>query len=292
MDKVSELLRGSIDVHVHSGPGVIPRALDHFEAVQQCIEAGMRALVLKDQHGMTCNQAYFLQKYIFKDAPIHIFGGMTLNNATGGINVYAVDTAITYGAKIIWMPTLSAKNHIEWHKKEKSFFSQHERKDFPEVPLTILNGKGKLLPQVSHILRLIAKADIILGTGHLYLKEIKLLVDEALKQGVKKILMQHPEFVVNATIDDMIYFADKGLFIEPCYGGRISGRLTKDHFLEVIRKIGAERIVMSSDLGQLGRVHPVQGIRDCIGELLEAGITEEEIDFMHRKNPAKLLNLA
>ena len=291
MDKVSELLRGSIDVHVHSGPGVIPRSLDHFEAVQHCIHAGMRALVVKDQHGMTCNQVYFLKKYLFKDSPIQIFGGITLNNATGGINVFAVDTAITYGAKIVWMPTVSAKNHIEWHKKETSFFTQYERKDFPEAPLTILDGEGKLLPQVSQICKLIAKADIILGTGHLYLKEIKLLVDEALKQGVKKILMQHPQFVVNASIDDMIQFANKGVFIEQSYGGRISGKLSKEDLVELIRNVGAERMVIGSDLGQMGRIYPVQGFRDCIKELLEAGIKEGEIDFMLRRNPAKLLNL-
>ena len=291
MDKVSELLKGSIDVHVHSGPGVIPRSLDHYEAAQQCIDAGMRGLVLKDQHGMTSNSAYFLKKYIFKDSPIQIFGGLTLNNATGGINIHAVDTAITYGAKIIWMPTLSAKAHLEWHKNETSFFTQHERKDLIETPLTILDDEGKLLSQVSQICKRIAEVDVILGLGHLSLEEIKLLVDEALKHGVKKILMQHPSFITNASIDDMVDLANKGVFIEQSYGIRISGKLSKETLVEAIRKVGPERTVIASDLGQTGRVSPVQGLRDCIKELLAEGIKEEGIDLMLRINPAKLLNL-
>jgi hypothetical protein len=292
MDIVSELLKGAIDVHVHSGPGVIPRSLDHFEAVQQCLDAGMKGLILKDQHGMTANQAYLLKKYVFKNAPIHIFGGMPLNNATGGISVHAVNAAITYGAKIIWMPTMSAKNHIEFHKHHKSFFSKHERKDLAETPLTILGPDKKLLPQIKKICELIAEADVILGTGHLYLEEIKLLVDAAIKIGVKKILMQHPEFVINASIDDMIELADKGVFIEHSYTTVISKSVTKEYLFEMIREVGANRTIVGSDLGQEGRIYPVEGLRNFIKEMLDMGLEEEEIDWLLRKNPAKLLNLS
>lgn len=291
MDVVSELLKDAIDVHVHSGPGVIPRSLDHFEATQQCLDAGMRGLILKDQHGMTANQAYLLKKYIFKDAPIHIFGGMPLNNATGGVSVHAVNAAITYGAKIIWMPTMSHENHIEFHKHHKSFFSKYENKDVEETPLTILGPDRQLLPQIKKICELIAKADIILGTGHCYIEEIKLLVDEAIKIGVKKILMQHPEFLINASMDDMIELADKGVFIEHSYTTVISKNLTLEYLFEMIRKVGAHRTVVGSDLGQEGRIYPVEGLRKFIKEMLDMGLKEEEIDLVLRKNPAKLLGL-
>lgn len=291
MNKISELLKGAIDLHVHSGPGLIPRSVDHVEATRQCIESGMRGLILKDHHFMTCNQVYFFKKYIFKDSPLGIFGGLALNNPLGGVNPFAVATAIGYGAKIIWMPTLSAKNHIEYHKKEESFFSGHQKKDLEETPLTILDGDGKLLPQVSQICALIAKADIILATGHLFLNEIKLLVDEAIRQGAKKILINHPEFIINASIDDMIDFAGKGVFIEHSYTLIISKKLTKEYLVEMIRKVGAEHTILASDLGQVGRVTPVEGLRNCIQDVLERGIKDEEVDLMLRRNPAKLLNL-
>jgi predicted metal-dependent TIM-barrel fold hydrolase len=189
------------------------------------------------------------------------------------------------------MPTLSAKNHIEWHKKETSFFSQHQKAYLPEIPLTVLDEHEELTPETCQICDLIAQADIILGTGHLHLKEIRLLVDEAIKRNVKKILMQHPQIFVNASIDDMIYFADRGVFIEQSYGAVYSGRLTKEILVDIIRNVGAERMVIATDLGQQGRVYPIEGFKNCIKDLLEMGVTEKEIDFMLRKNPARLLGL-
>jgi predicted metal-dependent phosphotriesterase family hydrolase len=50
-------------------------------------------------------------------------------------------------------------------------------------------------------------------------------------------------------------------------------------------------MVIATDLGQQGRVYPIEGFKNCIKDLLEMGVTEKEIDFMLRKNPARLLGL-
>jgi hypothetical protein len=286
------LMQGAVDLHVHSGPGLIPRSLDHCEAVKQALAVGMRALVVKDQHAMACNQVYFLREYIFKDAPIGIYGGLVLNNTAGGINPYTVDAAIKYGAKIIWMPTLSAKNHMEFHgKNHKSSFPATKEKPLPEIPLTILDDKGSLLPQVSQICELTARADVVLATGHLYLDEIKLLVAEAKNQGVKKILMNHPEFIVNASLGDMVALADQGVIIEHSAVLFVMGALKNEYLVEMIRTVGAERTTIGSDLGQVETPYPVDGLRTCIRALLELGVKEGEIDLMVRENPARLLGL-
>ena len=292
MDKVEKLLQGGVDLHVHSGPGLIPRSLDHVEAAKQAIAAGMKALVVKDQHAMTSHAIYFLREHIFKDAPIQIYGGIVLNNTAGGINPYTVDAAIKYGGKMVWMPTLSSKNHIEAHSGgHKTSFPGTKEKPLEETPLTILGQNGGLLPQVTEICKLIARANIILATGHLYLSEIKLLVSEAKKQGVKKILMNHPEFIVNAPIPDMVSLADQGVFIEHSYALFHSGTVKREYLVEMIKAVGAERTIIGSDLGQMTNPYPVDGLKACIKDLLERGIKEEEIDFMFRKNPAKLLDL-
>jgi hypothetical protein len=290
-DKISKLLAGAIDLHVHSGPGLIPRSLDHAEAARDAIDAGLRAIVVKDQHSMTCHAVYLVRKHILKDSAFDIFGGMVLNNATGGLNPHTVDGAIKSGAKIIWMPTASAENHIETHKRIHTEFPKTREKLLEEIPLKIIDKNGNLLPQISTICRLIAEADVILGTGHLYLDEIKLLVAEAQKQGVKKILMQHPEFLINATVDEMIEFANKGVFIEHSMVFYVKGTIDKEYLLEMVKKVGAERTTLGSDLGQIGNPLPMEGIRSCVKIMLEMGISDEEIDLMIRKNPAKLLNL-
>ena len=62
-------------------------------------------------------------------------------------------------------------------------------------------------------------------------------------------------------------------------------------FPSMIRKVGAERTVLGSDLGQVGNPLPMEGIRKCLEIMLNLGVSDEEIDLMIRKNPAKLLNL-
>jgi hypothetical protein len=290
-DRVSQLLQGAVDLHVHSGPGLIPRSLDHVEAAREAMAAGMRALVVKDQHSMTGNAVYFINKYIIRNEPFDVFAGLVLNNAAGGLNPNVVDAAIKYGAKIVWMPTSSARNHIEIHQKMESSFPHTKEKLFPETPLTILDEKGKILPQVKQICSLIAEADIILGTGHLHLSEIKLLVEEAQKAGIKRILMQHPEFLVEASIDEQVELAKKGVWIEHSLALFLSGACKKEYLVEMIRGVGSEYTTLGSDLGQMTNPRPVAGIRTCVQYLLENGIKDEEIDLMLRKNPAKLVNL-
>jgi hypothetical protein len=292
MKKIDALLKGVVDVHVHSGPGMIPRKLDHYEATQQSLDAGIRALVLKDHHAMTCGAAYFINEYLTKGQPVKAYGSICLNNAAGGLNPYVVDAAIKYGAKVIWFPTVSAENHIESHKdkEKKKGFPDTKEKPLSEKALKIIDSEGKLLPQVSEICKLIAKGDMVLGTGHLSVPEIKLLIDEAKLQGVKRILVDHPEFTVNATIPEMVEFADKGAFIEHTCVIAIND-ITTEYLVEMIKAVGAERTIISSDLGQTTQVYPVEGLQKVMTSLLDAGIKGDEIDLMFRKNPAGLLGI-
>ena len=292
MERIDALLKGAVDIHVHSGPGMIPRKLDHYEATRQALDAGIRALVLKDHHAMTCGAAHFINEYLVKGEPAKAYGSVCLNNAAGGLDPYVVDAAIKYGAKVIWFPTVSAENHIESHKdkEKKKGFPDTKEKPLPEKALKIIDSDGKLLPQVSEICKLIARADVVLGTGHLSVREIKLLIDEARLQGVKRILVDHPEFTVNATIPEMVEFADKGAFIEHTCVIAIND-ITTDYLIEMIKAVGAERTIISSDLGQTTQVYPVEGLKKVMKNLLDAGIKEDDVDLMFRKNPAALLGI-
>ena len=48
--RVEALLKGSIDIHCHSGPSVMPRCLDHIDALEEASSVGMRALLFKDHY--------------------------------------------------------------------------------------------------------------------------------------------------------------------------------------------------------------------------------------------------
>src|SRR5665647_1621589 len=46
--RIDNLLKGAIDPHVHSGPSIAPRAVDHLELAQVYSAAGLAAVVTKD----------------------------------------------------------------------------------------------------------------------------------------------------------------------------------------------------------------------------------------------------
>src|SRR3569833_4689958 len=49
-ERISRLLVGAVDLHCHSGPSVMPRDLNHIEAMQEAAAAGFRAMLIKDHY--------------------------------------------------------------------------------------------------------------------------------------------------------------------------------------------------------------------------------------------------
>ena len=109
--EVADLLVGAIDLHCHSGPAAMPRILDHHEALMDAAEAGFRAVLYKDHFYLGVAHAVMLEK-LLPDTGVRLSSGLALNNASAGINPHAVNHAANSGAKIVWLPTLSAANHI------------------------------------------------------------------------------------------------------------------------------------------------------------------------------------
>ena len=59
----------------------------------------------------------------------------------------------------------------------------------------------------------------------------------------------------------------------------------------MIREVGIEKTMMGSDMGQVGRPHPVEGIKQWAAAMLELGLKDEEIKTILCQNPAQLLGL-
>jgi predicted metal-dependent TIM-barrel fold hydrolase len=62
-------------------------------------------------------------------------------------------------------------------------------------------------------------------------------------------------------------------------------------YARVIKLIGAEHFLISSDMGQMANPPHVKAMRSFILGLKELGLSDEQIDLVARKNPAKLLGL-
>ena len=296
--KADQLLKGAIDLHCHSGPGLFKRALDHVEAARQAAAAGMAGVVLKDQHSLTAVLATIINTHVLgEDSPLKVYGGLVLNNASGGISAYTVEAAVKYGAKIIWLPTFSAQFHKDAHEsmaasKIKNTSPKANTKMLPEVLLKVTDQFGNLLPQMTTIFELIAKADIILGLGHVSRDEMDKAIAEAKRCGVQKFVLNHPEHLHNLTIDEMKDYAAQGIMMEHSYTLTYSKKMTHEYLFEMIREVGAEYTILGSDMGQPGRPMPAEGFREFVVKMLELGLKDEEIRLVIRDNPRRMLGFA
>jgi len=287
---------GLVDVHVHAGPSVADRIGDAADMLFDAEKAGYKAFLVKDHYFPTMMGAKMVEKHLSKKGT-KVFGCLCLNNSVGGINLNAVDQACNLGAKIIFMPTLSARNHIEYFK-ERHFAGGTSFKSIPENPLYYLNDDGELKKEVVDVLEYLKdKPDVALGSGHGTVKEIDKLIDKATEIGIKKILVTHPLLIIEATIDDIVKWANQGAYIE-------IGAVTWNEFIEdkyhfpiklakqMMDRVGYDRIIIDSDLGQKRNMPQVEGLCRFIKLLMDLyPIKEEDMNKMTKINPSKLLGI-
>src|SRR5690242_11600561 len=179
-ERISRLLVGAVDLHCHSGPSVMARDLNHIEAMQEVAAAGFRAMLIKD-HYYSATPITELLNQAYGHLKVTLFSGVPLNNAVGGFNKYAVDHGIALGAKLVWMPTFSSKNHCDSPFGIKAGFPHTTKKMIPFDPLTPIDANGKVKEEVKEILDIIAQHDVILSGGHLHISEIFPVFEEAKK---------------------------------------------------------------------------------------------------------------
>jgi len=270
MDKRMEVLEGAIDLHIHATPDLHDRLLDEIEIAREGREAGMKAILSKAHYGINADRMYYVQKAV---PGIHAFGGVVLNPSVGGLNPAAVEVAIKFGGKEVWMPSIFAEAHIKHFRG--TYKALPGKVKWPEKGISILDAEGQLLPAVKEILDMIAEANIILGTSHCSAEESRILIDEALRRGVKKILVTHPHNEVpNLPLEVQLEFAKKGAYLEHCFAATtpmfFNARL--QDIIEVIRQAGAERCVLATDFGQVFHPSPVEGLRMFILSLLWGSI--------------------
>lgn len=292
--QVANLLVGAVDLHCHSGPAAMPRILDHHEAMLDAASAKFRALVYKDHFYLGTSHAVMLEK-LFPDNGLKLFSGVALNNASGGLNPHAVDHCIKIGGKIVWLPTLSAANHIAvLASGAVKTFPKTAGKMLDALPLTALDASGKVTDAVKQILDLIAEGDIVLAGGHLHASELHLVFEEARTRGVRKMIVNHPTYIVGCTDADIRQLVSLGAYMEHSICMFVEGRSKKyemSDLAHLIEVAGVERTLLCSDLGLLGSPRPVDGYREIVGGLLDLQFGEKEIRTMIGGHAATLLNL-
>ena len=151
-----------------------------------------------------------------------------------------------------------------------------------------------LQPVVTQIMELVRGADVVLATGHLSVPEIMAVLDAARDMGLRRVVINHPTFITEATDDDMVEFVARGAMIE--FSASMTDPRSKFYFMppaelhRIIRLIGLERRVGGLGPGTARQPPPfIEGLMKVADGLLAKGMTIEELGILFGGNAKKLL---
>ena len=296
-------LRGTIDIHCHPNPDFCRRLLDDTDLVAVAKAVGMRAVMMKSHFSSTHERAYLAEKAV--GGGINVFGLICLNPSVGGFNPMAVKIALNNGVRAVWMPSMWSENHAAYVRSQGHGMGyQTLGMEFPKEGegLTIVNSNKNMKDEVKQILDLVAEADVMLATGHLRVDEAHLLLSEARKRGITKTVVHTANYHVmkypNSDLAQMV--SEYGAVLEMGFSSIPNGiwdPLDHERLISVqdvgdmIRLVGPENVVLTSDTGQLSTAMPIEAIRLWISHMRSQGFTQNEIDKMTKTTPARLLGL-
>jgi hypothetical protein len=252
---------------------------------------GMRGIVLKNHVVPTADRAAIVMQQL---PGLEVWGGIVLNRSVGGINPAAVEWMHRMSGgrgKVVWLPTFDSDKHVKT-------LVDRNRSGLVVAP------EGRVTPEMEEILRIIARENLVLATGHVHAEEVVAVTRRARELGVKNILVTHGlTNIPGLSMAQAKEVVSMGGMIEICYLQFMTGpnaqydwmkhweQVGTPQVVAAVRELGADALVLSTDLGQQGMMTPPDGIENAIATLLKAGISQGDIDKMMKRNPARLLGL-
>lgn len=297
-ERVERILEGSCDLHVHPYPSPFPRRIDAVQAAESAAALKMRAIVVKSHHHDTSTDVIAQWRFGLETSPVKVYGAVALNGQVGGLNPRAVNMCLAMGGRVIWFPTIAAPGHIASQQENPDSFKFPTLAVplIPEEPIEVWQpGTRELKPEVHEILDMIAAADAVLASGHMDPESIIAVFAAAKERGVRRMIVNHPNFVINASHSDARRMCELGAYIEHSLSmydeESIFYSWGLETLLEWIEEVGPERTVMGSDLGQMNNPLPADNYRKLCGRLLDAGVGEDALRAMFCDNPAAVIGV-
>jgi hypothetical protein len=293
--RARELVRGAVDYHVHVAPDFVDRRIDDLELARRCLETGLAGFGLKSHYTATAERARVVAAAV---PGVTVLGTITLNAAVGGLNPLAVEIAAREGARIVWLPTVSAVNEQHELSKERAAgnvpvwvaFELSLRDAGVRVdPVHVVDDDGGLTDAAERVLDVVARHDLVLCTGHLSRDEIFTVVAAASEHGIRNVVVTHPEFPSQSIEpSDQVELADMGALMERVFTTAYTGKTTWSRMFEATRAVGVERTVWATDLGQRANPPVEDGLALMADAFLDAGFTEDDVRTMAVTNTRRV----
>lgn len=293
--RARKLVRGAYDLHVHTGPDLLPRRASDLELAYRCRELGLAGFVIKSHYIPSAPRAAVVRALV---PEITALGSVTLNSAIGGINPVAVEIAARAGARIVWLPTFDGVNEMtghtsfppgvkppQWARLQQELREQGVRSG----PVPVVDEQGTVLPEVHAALSLIARHNLVLATGHLSRDEIFAVVAAARTAGVRDIIITHPDYPSqNLSVEDQLALVQQGALLERCFAPSYSGKVPWERLLSATRATSPAHSFLSTDLGQPDNPPIEDGLALMVDQFLAGGFSEDEIHQMVVVNTRRL----
>jgi hypothetical protein len=299
--------QGVIDMHVHIGPELLRRRYSCMTLAEEARREGV-GVVMKNHFQPTTAMAILARK---PEDKVAIIGSVTLNYGCGGIDDHGVRSALS-GWKsdvtqtdpdrdrfVVWMPTFCAEAHLSVMGRRDiplhwGVAAKYSREFEEGTGLTLRDTDGKPIPGLLRALKMIAEHDLILASGHLSAEETADLCELAHAAGIARIVLTHPLWYASRLGVETLarLWRDYGAYSELCFVNLSMHGLDDlgiHQYAEVIRAVGPEGVILSSDLGQEFLMTVTEGLKIYFDLLEKEGVHPDEIARMSILNPCRLL---
>jgi hypothetical protein len=283
---ISGLVEGAIDTHMHTAPGAFPRHDTDFSAARTARDHGMRAIVTKNHHFETASRAMTVRDELGFD----VRGGITLNEWVGGLNPHAVDGLAKVDGDVVWMPTITAQNHLA-----NADVQMFEPEEAEKAGITVLDADGDVTADAHEVVERIAEHGFVVGLSHLSPTEAIALVDVATDYGVEEFLVQHPHAnFLDYSLDEMRTITDLGATLELhyiCTTEMMGHAATVADFRAAVDAVGPENVVMATDGGATANPPAMDQFERFVADMLAAGVPEADVETMVKDTPRRVLDI-
>ncbi len=299
--------QGVIDMHVHIGPELLRRRYSSMTLAEEARREGV-GVVMKNHFQPTTALAILARK---PEDKVAIIGSVTLNYGCGGIDDHGVRSALS-GWKsdvtqtdpdrdrfVVWMPTFCAEAHLSVMGRRDiplhwGVAAKYSREFEEGTGRTLRDTDGKPIPGLLRALKMIAEHDLILASGHLSAEETADLCELAHAAGIARIVLTHPLWYASRLGVETLarLWRDYGAYSELCFVNLSMHGLDDlgiHQYAEVIRAVGPEGVILSSDLGQEFLMTVTEGLKIYFDLLEKEGVHPDEIARMSILNPRRLL---
>ncbi|MBA9048887.1 MULTISPECIES: DUF6282 family protein [Streptomyces] len=277
-----------VDVHYHVGPDAYVRRHTAATAGDQYARLG-GWVVLKNHLGSTAAQAWEARQQ-----GLPVSGSIVLNDIAGGLDTRAVEQAVVQHGEdsglrlIVHLPTVTGRTHTS--RLSRTPAHPLLARDGLR-PLTVTDGDGVLRAEVREILRMARDLPIVISTGHADGREVALLVEEAVRLDVPRVMLNQPANpMTGLSCADLLDIASaEQVYTEQTALTYLLGYQDWDDFAAVLAKV--PRALYSSDLGQTSQMDIGEWTTRSRDWFEKAGLDEGRITEVVRDAPLRMLSL-